>query len=226
MNDAYFLSLPLTPYEEAYDLQRSAVAARISGRLPAELVILVEHPPVFTLGRRGGLENLNVSQAFLEAKGIQVQPIERGGNITYHGPGQLVAYPIFNISAARIKVVDYVAALEQAMACTAGHWGVNASGDPANRGAWVGQRKLGSIGITIRRGVAFHGLALNINTDLTPFGWMNPCGLKDCEITSLAREVGGEVSMDEARGQMKQHLTDLLKLDARDVDTDFVRQHL
>lgn len=226
MRDAYFLDLPLTPFKEVLELQRAAVAARCSGRLSAELVILVEHPPVFTLGRRGGLENLTVTPEVLETKGIQVQPIERGGNITYHGPGQLVAYPIFNINAARIKVVEFVAALEQVMAQTAAHWGIYAKGDPVNRGAWVGVRKLGSIGITIRRGVSFHGLALNVNTDLTPFQWMNPCGIKDCEMTSLAREVGETVSMQTARRQMQRHLTDVLALRVRDVDMAFVRRHL
>ena len=220
--DARILNLPLTPYEKVYDLQRAAVAARISGRLAAELVILVEHPSVFTLGRRGGLKNLTVDPAFVAHKGIRTLPTERGGSITYHGPGQLLAYPIFNISAARISVVDYVAALETAMVRTAGHWGVAAKGNPAIRGAWVGRRKLGSIGITVRQGVAFHGLALNVNTDLTPFAWIDPCGIKDCEITSLAREVGRKVSMHQARDQMQRHLIGLLDLDCQEVDIDFM----
>jgi lipoate-protein ligase B len=221
---SYFLSLPQTSYEEALKLQHKAVAARVDGRLAEELVILLEHPPVFTLGRRGGLENLIVDEAFLQDRGIKVRSVERGGNITYHGPGQLVVYPIFNLHATRIKVVDFVTALEEAMARTAARWGVDADGDPHNRGVWAGRRKLGSIGITVRRGVTFHGLALNVNTDLSPFQWMNPCGIKDCEMTSLARETGVEISMQDARDQMKRRLAEILGLDAREVDMDFIKR--
>lgn len=224
--DAYFLNLPLTPYEEALDLQRAAVTARADGRLSADLVILVEHPPVFTLGRRGGLDNLTVEKQFLEEKGIQLQPVERGGNITYHGPGQLVVYPVMHIKAARIGVADYVAALETAMVRTAAKWGIDADGDPGNRGTWVRGRKLGSIGITIRRGIAFHGLALNVNNDMQPFGWINPCGLKNCTMTSIAREVGRPVSMQTARERMKQHLADLLRFTGRVVDAAFIKRRL
>ncbi len=224
MIPAFFLSLPQTPYERALALQHEAVAARVDGRLAAELVILLEHPPVFTLGRRGGLENLVVDEALLRDRGIEVRSVERGGNITYHGPGQLVVYPILDLHAARIKVVDFVTALEEAMVRTAARWGVEAGGDPHNRGVWVDRRKLGSIGITVRRGVTFHGLALNVNTDLSPFQWMNPCGIKDCEMTSLARETGMDISMPDVRDQMKRQLAEILGLNAREVDMDFVRQ--
>lgn len=224
--EAFILNLPVTPYEEAQDLQRSAVAARISGRLSADLIIIVEHPPVFTTGRRGGIENLTVDRSFLEEKGIAIQPIERGGDITYHGPGQLVVYPVVKIKAACTGVADYVAVLEEAMVRTAAQWRINGCGSLENRGAWVQDRKLGSIGITVRRGVAFHGLALNVNTEMAPFEWINPCGLKRCQMTSVAREVKRPVSMATARKQMKRHLTDLLKVNGLEVNLSFVRQFL
>ncbi len=225
MRDAFLLDLALTDYREAHDLQLAAVAARVDKRLAVNLVIMIEHPSVFTLGRRGGLENLTVPSSYLDARGIQVEPIERGGNITYHGPGQLVVYPVIDLKATRMKVVDYVSGLEEAMVRTVAHWGIAASGDADNRGVWIGKRKLGSIGITVRRGVTFHGLALNINTDLTPFGWINPCGLKDCEMTSVAKEYGQPISMATARKRMQQQLADVLRLEFRPIDLEALKNH-
>ena len=222
---AYLLDLAVTEYREAHDLQLATVAARISGRLTADLVIMLEHPPVYTLGRRGGLDNLTVEASFLESKGIRVEPIERGGDITYHGPGQLVVYPIINLNASRIKVVDYVCCLEEAMVRTVARWGIKASGDAVNRGAWIGGRKLGSIGITVRRGVTFHGLALNVNTDLTPFEWINPCGIRDCKMTSVAKECGRTISMASARKCMRQHLADILRMDFTPIDIEALKHH-
>ncbi|MCJ8501216.1 lipoyl(octanoyl) transferase LipB [Desulfatitalea alkaliphila] len=212
MPPAYLLDLPATPYAEALAMQRAAAAARRDGRLDRDLIILVEHPPVFTLGRRGGRENLLITASELRTKGIAVIPVERGGDITYHGPGQLVVYPLIDLNAAAIRVVDLVTALEAAMVQTAAHWGVTARGDTVHRGAWVGSRKLGSVGITVRRGVSFHGLALNATTDLTPFDWINPCGIQACRMTSLARETDRPVDMAKVRRRMADHLGRLLRL--------------
>jgi lipoate-protein ligase B len=228
MAQAHLLDLPLTPYPEALDLQRSAVAARRQGRLDRDLIILVEHPPIFTLGRRGGRENLLVSEEDLKAKGIAVLPVERGGDITYHGPGQLVVYPLVDLNRGAVRVVAFVDALERAMVRTAAHWGVAARGDAANRGAWVQNRKLGSVGITVRRGVSFHGLALNIHTDLTPFGWINPCGIQSCRMTSLAAEAGSESDIDMAavRQVIAGQLAQLLALEIEPVDLETIRSRL
>jgi len=178
------------PYETALCLQHRLVEQRTNGALGNDVVLVLEHPPVFTLGRRGGAENLLVTEDFLARRGMAVARTERGGSITYHGPGQLVAYPIVGLKAAGIKVVDFVAGLEKAMMAAAAAFAVEASANPANRGVWVNGAKLGSIGITVRHGVSFHGLALNVNTDLTPFDWINPCGLKGVQRTSLERLVG------------------------------------
>jgi lipoate-protein ligase B len=210
MHPSYLLQLPLTDYLDALQLQHAAVAARHEGRLERDLVILLEHPPVFTLGRRGGLNNLLVSEQWLGEKGIRIVPIERGGDITYHGPGQLVAYPIVDLNRAAIKVVDFVDALENAMIHTARRWDVVACGDRVQRGVWVGQRKLGSVGITVRRGISFHGLALNVHTDLTPFDWINPCGIQSCRMTSLTAETGRAIAMDEVRLDMARQLEQTL----------------
>jgi len=220
MRPGYLLDLPQTDYSQALALQHRIVAARREGRLDRDLVILLEHPPVFTLGRRGGRENLLVPEEVLKAKGISIVPIERGGDITYHGPGQLVAYPIIDLNAAHLAVVAFVGALEQAMVATAAHWDLPAQGDAVHRGAWIGQRKLGSVGITVRRGISFHGLALNVATDLTPFTWINPCGIQACAMTSLALETGVEVPMKAVRREMARHLSDLLSLQYEEISSE------
>lgn len=208
----YLLDLPVIAYRRAHDLQLSIVKARHCGRIDSDAVVMLEHAPVFTLGRRGGMENLLVSKAYLEARSIQLVPVERGGDITYHGPGQLVVYVLMDINGRRMGVSDFVTRLENAMVKTAAHWGVAATGDTANRGAWVDGRKLGSIGITVRRGITFHGLALNVSTDLEPFQWINPCGIKTCSMTTLVREAGNAIEMAMVRRQMALHLSDLLDM--------------
>ena len=140
---SWWVDLPETEYQKAIDLQLSIVNAKTTGHLHADVILCIEHPRVFTLGRRGGRENLCVSEDFLAEKGVSVQPTDRGGDITYHGPGQLVVYPIINLNRRRLKVVDFVSGLEQAMIRTAGHWGIQAATDPKNRGVWLGGDKLG-----------------------------------------------------------------------------------
>jgi lipoate-protein ligase B len=197
--DCFGVELPQIDYRAAWGLQAGLVAARREGRLARDLFIFLEHPPVFTLGRRGGRENLVVPESLLEKSGISVVQVERGGNITYHGPGQLVVYPIIDLQAAGLGVTEYVSALETVMIRLAADFGVNAQRDKRNRGVWVGNNKLGSIGIAVRRGVSFHGLAFNANLALTPFGWINPCGLKDVGMTTLTCERGTPVSMTAVR---------------------------
>jgi len=191
--------LPATDYNKALALQNCLVASRDKKLLNSDLVLLLEHPAVFTLGRRGGLANLIVSPDFLEKKGITVVPAERGGDITFHDIGQLIAYPIVNLKANRLSVTDYVSALEEVMIGAAAYFGVTAKRRDLNRGVWAGARKLGSIGIAIRHGIAFHGLAFNVNIRLTPFDWIRPCGLRDVRVTSLARELSKPVNMKHAR---------------------------
>ena len=161
-------------------------------------MLLLEHPPVYTLGRRGGRESLLVPEETLARHGIPIVQVERGGNITYHGPGQLVAYPIVHLPGMRIGVVDLVDRLEEVMIRTCRDFGVAAGRNALNRGVWVGMRKIGAIGLAVRRGVSFHGLALNVDPDLAPFGFVQPCGLQGVGVTSIAAEVGRPVAMDGA----------------------------
>ena len=222
----YLLNLPQTSYKEAYAIQTAANAARHEGRLDSDLIIMLEHPPVFTLGRRGGGHNIIVPEETLQTRGIEIVPVERGGDVTYHGPGQLVVYLIMDLKPGRFSVTEFVTGLETAMVRTAAHWGIEAAGDDVLRGAWVGRRKLGSVGITVRRGITFHGLALNVNTDLEPFSWINPCGIKGCVMTSLARETGAPICMSLVREQMAKHLSTQFGLRWEELEFRTVRHML
>lgn len=203
---AALVDLGQTDYAAAHALQLALVEERRGGHLADDLFLVTEHPATFTLGRRGGRQNLMVAEEFLRARNIPLVQIERGGDITYHGPGQLVVYPILHLRQAGLSVSAYVHCLEEVMLRLAALSGVIAGRDPRNHGVWVGERKLGSIGVAIRHGVAFHGLALNVNPDLTPFSWVNPCGLSGVRMTTLSRECGREVTMDT----VKKNLTTLL----------------
>jgi lipoate-protein ligase B len=206
----YSLDLGLIDYREAWSLQEKLVAARLAKRLNRDVFLFLEHPPVFTLGRRGGLENLLVSEEFLKNAGVPVVQVERGGFITYHGPGQIVVYPIINLHTRRIGVKDFVAALEEAMLRTAAAWDIAAARNPVNSGIWAGDNKMGSIGIALRKGVSFHGLALNVNLDLTPFSWIQPCGLPGVGMTSMAKELDREVSLADVGNALKNYLAAVL----------------
>lgn len=203
---ALILDLPITGYEEARELQSSFVDARKKNIIDTDIFILIEHPPVFTLGRRGGLENLLTTEEFLEKSGIPIVHVERGGNITFHGPGQLLVYPIIDLQSKGLTVPDYVSGLEEIMIRTAADWGINAGRSPINRGVWKKNNKLGSVGIAVRRGISFHGFALNVNLSIEPFTWINPCGLQNIGITSMERELSRKVSMDRVRKAVKGHI--------------------
>jgi lipoate-protein ligase B len=214
----YFVDLGVIPYPDAWDLQLRLVTARSQGRMPADVLLVLEHPPVFTLGRRGGRENLLVSEAWLDQSGIAVVQIERGGNITYHGPGQLVVYPIVHLPSGGLGVVDLVDRLEEVMIRTCAGWGVPTGRNPLNRGAWVGMKKIGSIGIAVRRGVSFHGLALNVNLDLKPFGWIQPCGLEGVGVTSIQAEAGQSVDIADAKRALLAHIEAVFQAELNAID--------
>ncbi|MDR2551193.1 MAG: lipoyl(octanoyl) transferase LipB [Desulfobulbus sp.] len=219
---AAFCDLGLVAYQAAHALQLALAARRRQGQLAHDLFLLVEHPPVYTLGRHGSRAHLGVDEHFLRAKGIEVVTVERGGEITYHGPGQLVVYPILDLRRRWLGLRDYVSLLEELMLRLAADCGVVAGRDPRNHGVWVGDDKLGSIGIAIRHGIAFHGLALNVDPDLEPFAWINPCGLAGIGMTSLARE-GCRGAMARVRARLPHHLTELFAVDPCPLDRDLFR---
>jgi lipoyl(octanoyl) transferase len=183
-------------YRAAWDLQHRLVRERAADERP-DTLLLLEHPPVLTLGRHAAPEHVLASPAELAARGIEVIRVERGGEVTYHGPGQLVAYPIVRLEARHLLLRPFVRALEVAMADTAADHGVIAGPRPGYPGCWVDAagplpRKLGALGLRVERGVTYHGVAFNVTTDLTSYRLIDPCGLPGLAVTSIARELGLE----------------------------------
>jgi lipoate-protein ligase B len=212
------LELPMLEYSVALDLQHHLVAARQTGDMENDIVLILEHPSVFTLGKRGGSENLKVSRAFLKYLKIPVIQAERGGDITFHGPGQLVIYPIIDLTKAGLKIIDYVARLEEIMLRTVSDWGISAERNSVNRGIWIADKKLGSVGISIKRGVCFHGSALNVNLSLKPFQWIHPCGLAGVVVTSMAQELSKTIPMESVRESVKHHLSSIFGFNLVEVE--------
>src|SRR5512143_2505308 len=202
-NEWYAVDLGLIPYTDAWDFQLRLVEARSQGRITQDTLLFLEHPPVFTLGKRGGRENLLVSEEVLAQSGIPIVQIERGGNITLHGPGHPEIDPTVHLPGLRLGVVDLVDRLEELMIRTCAAWGVSAERNALNRGAWVGLKKIGRIGIAVRRGVSFHGLALNVNLDLKPFCWIQPCGLEGVGVTSIQVEARRPVGVPDVKRLMR-----------------------
>lgn len=214
------LEMPLKEYRASLDLQRNIALARQTGVMENDVVLILEHPPVFTLGQRASIENLKASRAFLERKKIPVIPVERGGDITFHGPGQLVVYPIIDLTKAGLNVMDYVASLEEIMLRTASDWGIPAKRNSVNRGIWIANKKLGSVGISVQRGVTFHGFALNVNLSLKPFKWIHPCGLTDVGVTSMAQELSQKISMSQVREVVMHHFESVFRFDLVRIDVN------
>lgn len=177
------------PYEQAWSWQRALVAARRAGTLP-DVLLLLEHPPVYTLGRRGRAEHVLADAAEIAAAGAQVLWVDRGGDATFHGPGQLVGYPILDLRAWRTDTHAYVRALEAVLIAVLADYGVVGERDPGYTGVWVNGAKIAAIGVRIAGWVTSHGFALNVSTDLSAFARIVPCGIPDRPVTSLARELG------------------------------------
>ena len=182
------------PYREAWDLQKTLAAARADGRI-GDCLLLLEHPAVLTLGRQASDAHVLAPAAMLEAQGIEVIRVERGGEVTYHGPGQLVAYPIVKLAEREVFLREYVRALEGAMADTCAANGVEAGRREGHPGCWVDAdrplvRKIGALGVRVERGVTYHGIALNITTRLADFALIDPCGMPGLRSTSIAAEHG------------------------------------
>ena len=182
------------PYTEAWDLQRAIHEGKVVGRTGDDYLLLLEHPPVFTIGRNGDGSNLLVDRVGL---GAEVHHVDRGGDITFHGPGQLVGYPILSLDDPK-QIVPYVRRLEQTLIETLAEFGVEAWAEPGYTGVWTGKGKVAAIGVRVARRVTMHGFALNLHPDLAYFGMMNPCGISDRPVTTLSKLVGRKVTLEEA----------------------------
>jgi lipoate-protein ligase B len=191
------LSLGRVEYGRALELQRELWRLRVEDNIPDTLVLL-EHEPVITLGRSAKASNLLVSEVELARRGVALQHIERGGDVTFHGPGQLVGYPVFKLETGIAGVRRFVERVEAALVTALAELGVNAGIRPGHIGVWREERKIASIGIAVKRRVTFHGFALNVAVDLAFFRLMNPCGMPDVVMTSVGAE-GGNTDAARAR---------------------------
>lgn len=197
------LRLGRVRYGAAMEQMEALVEARLRGTAP-DTLLLLEHEPVLTMGRRADEGNILLDRAALERRGIEVHATGRGGDVTYHGPGQIVGYPVLDLRPDRCDVRRYVHDLEEVMIRVAGAYGVEAGRVEGLIGTWIGgQRKVGAIGVRISRWVTSHGFALNVSTALDAFDLIVPCGIRDKGVTSLVREAGRELALDEVMDRVE-----------------------
>jgi lipoyl(octanoyl) transferase len=216
-NELWVCHLGVRPYHEALALQEHIHARRRGGEVP-DTLLLLEHPPVYTRGRRSRPGELALGEDFYRARGIEVVPTDRGGRVTYHGPGQLVGYPIMGVT----DVVAHLRTAEDAIVHALAEEGVAARSRPQDgpdyTGVWVGDRKVASLGVHVSRGVSTHGFAVNVDNDLEPFAWVVACGLPDVEMTSIAAEVG-RASIERFRQRMAASFCQVHGRQGRRVET-------
>ena len=193
------------PYRASLEFQRRAVSARAVNAAP-DAIYFAEHEPVLTVGRAGRAESLRASEALLRARGVEVVPVERGGDITYHGPGQIIAYPILALSdlPKGRDLHRYLRDLEEVLITTLGSYGIVAGRRPPYTGVWVGDRKVAAIGVAVRRWITFHGFALNVDPDLGHFDWIHPCGIRDLGVTSMRSLLGAAPLRSEILGRLRE----------------------
>lgn len=228
MKGVLYKDLGRMGYSECWDLQRSlfdraleakrhSVAADDLGAYEAGWLLLVEHNPVYTLGKSGKSENMLVSEVYLRSIGAEFFHIDRGGDITFHGPGQVVGYPILDLEQVGIGLREYIDSIEGAVIDLCAEYGIVAGRVAGASGVWIDggtarARKICAIGVKSSRYVTMHGFALNVNTDLRYFNHINPCGFADRGVTSLQKELGREVSMEEVKAKVINHLSEKLNV--------------
>lgn len=233
-----FRDLGKMPYLPCWDYQEQLMQDVISQKLAYEkdgskekysdnYLLFVEHPHVFTLGKSGSEQNMLADFIQLQAKNAEFVRTNRGGDITYHGPGQIVGYPILNLDYFAKGIREYIEKMEEVIIRTLASFGLSGQRLGGATGVWLDiekpgrTRKICAIGVRVSRGVSMHGFALNVNTDLTYFGLINPCGFTDKAVTSLAKELGATQDIDEVKGGLKKHFADIFKMeyDANDCES-------
>lgn len=219
MAELWVERLGLVPYGEALELQRRLARERIAGAIPEDLLLLVEHPPVVTLGRSAKARHLLASPAVLAKRGVELFEVERGGDVTFHGPGQLVGYPIIDLKRHKQDLHWYLRQVEEALIVTLQAFGIDSERNAGYTGVWTlgRERKIASIGVHARDWVTWHGFALNVSTDLSYFGLMVPCGIEAVTMTSIEREAGRPVEMRLVEDAVARAFGAVFDLESRDV---------
>jgi len=212
MADTCLLLTPgLVDYQQAWDWQRHLAQSCYKGE-GTEALLLLEHPHTYTLGRSSNPAHVLLSPAEMERRGVKVYEIDRGGDVTYHGPGQLVGYPILNLRRRGGDLHRYLRDIEEVLIRTVGDFGIQAGRIPGLTGVWVGQEKIAAIGIKVTQGISSHGFALNVMPDLSYFDGIIPCGISDKGVTSMARLLNRPITLDEVTAQLLPHFAEIFNV--------------
>ncbi|KAF0153488.1 MAG: lipoyl(octanoyl) transferase [Ignavibacteria bacterium] len=196
-----YCDLGFIDYQQAWDLQKDVFAKRVKDEI-CDTFFMLEHPHTYTLGKVAEKENLISSQDQLKELGVSVYEIDRGGDITYHGPGQIVGYPIIKLSDWKEDTHEYLRGLEEVIMKVCSDYGLDTHRNVKYTGVWIGERKIAAIGIKVSRWTTMHGFAFNVNTDLNYFGGIIPCGIRDKDVTSLKRELGRDIPIEEVKEKL------------------------
>jgi len=226
-----YLDLGIIDYKKAWDLQKEIFNRRVNDE-SEDVLLLLEHPNTYTLGKTADRENLRGSEDYLESNQISVYDIDRGGDITYHGPGQIVGYPIIDLNNWQQDTHKYLRALEEVIIKTCAEYNIICERNPNHTGVWINDRKIAAIGIKVSRWVTMHGFAFNINTDLNLFNGIIPCGIKDKAVTSLKNELRSDINISEVKELLVKYFKEIFtynniikKNKAEITITDFVKNN-
>jgi lipoyl(octanoyl) transferase len=203
-----YCDLGFIDYKEAWDIQKEIFSKRVTCEVE-DILLLLEHPNTFTLGKTAHKENLKGSEDYLKENQISVYDIDRGGDITYHGPGQVVGYPIIDLNNWFKDTHKYLRALEEVIIKTCKDYSLNCERNPKYTGVWIGDRKIAAIGIKVSRWITMHGFAFNVNTDLNLFNGIIPCGIQDKSVTSLREELDKEIDVQEVKEKLLKNFYDV-----------------
>lgn len=212
MNKGILIDIGMTEYSYAWELQKAFHALRTKGQVP-DIVLFTEHLHTYTIGKSGGEDHLLAGNEELKAKGVSVFKVDRGGDITYHGPGQIVAYPIFDLNGNGGDIHRYIRDLEEVVIRSLYSYGINAKRDSDYTGVWVAEDKICAIGIKVSRWVTMHGFAFNVNTDLSFFDRIIPCGIFHKGVTSLSKILGKEVDMGEVKSLLASKFEEVFQFE-------------
>lgn len=204
----FYCDLGFIDYKEAWDLQKETFELRVKDKIP-DVLYLLEHPNTYTLGKTADKNNLIGSAEYLSSNKISVYDIDRGGDITYHGPGQIVGYPIINLNDWKTDTHKYLRALEETIIRTCAEYGITGGREPKYTGVWVEDRKIAAIGIKISRWITMHGFAFNVNTDLSFFSGIIPCGITDKDVTSIKKEIDKDLDINEIKTKLVNNFSEI-----------------
>ncbi|MBI2845194.1 MAG: lipoyl(octanoyl) transferase LipB [Chloroflexi bacterium] len=213
------LNLGIEPYQRAWDLQHRLVALRREGKV-GDVFILLEHTPVLTIGRQGNESNILVSPAFLAEQGVEVYRVERGGDVTYHGPGQLVGYPILDLGGHHKDVRWYVRSLEEVLIRSLAEFGIEASRVEGSVGVWAGDKKIAAIGARIEHWITYHGFALNVAPNMKHWQLIVPCGIEGKDVVSMEQILGHAPDMQAVRQAVANHFGEVFGVELQEISLD------